>query len=160
MSAENPAWKSMDETAIHLFRYPQKSLWNLQKDTMAAQLRILPMVHVGLQAAAPLTILQLIYRLPKCMIYADSRRDDFIFVRFNGGQAIIAPTEDFIMSRVKPAFSICRPRYDRLEQIYTFKPDRGFHPTYPTAQPQPRTPASWPPPEYSADDLPTFEHDC
>lgn len=105
-----PDWRPLDDAALLLWKFGPKPIW--EKGSKQYHIRTAPLVGVGLAAVTLLPLVQLCARLPRAEAYTRSQHREPVFIRFNGGRAILASFDD----TVSPLpFSILNPRRDPLE---------------------------------------------
>jgi len=147
-------WRPLHDARASLFKFGARPCWHRVDDAFQPILR--PLCWVGPGRVADVGFLQLLSRLPRAEVWAwDVGRKLPVFVRFNGGEAILAPIQEDHWNATGAKFAILNPRRDD-QGFPTWKPFKTKEYTVDV-----RGMPGWPPPESAChpDDLPTFTYD-
>lgn len=109
--ADRPgSWRPLDDAGLLLWKFGPKPIW--EKGSKRYHIRRAPLVAVGRAPVTLLPLVQLCARLPRAEAFTRGQHGDPVFIRFNGGKAILASFDD--KTSAIP-FSILAPRPDPLE---------------------------------------------
>lgn len=81
-----PVWRMMDDSRGTIYRDGPLPLW-----LPDGRLNRNPLVHTAGGPIVPLALLQLIARLPRAEVRMTAGSQNPLFIRFNGGEAIVPP---------------------------------------------------------------------
>ena len=132
LDPESPHWKDLDSVRMSIYRNSPIAVFG--KDHRLAPS---PSVRIGTSSAVPLSVLQIVARLPRVEVYAYAQATrDPVFFRFTGGEGIIA----FHDLKSVP-FTIHKPHRDFEGNHITYRQNFNFG-TKPPEEPQLE---NWPP---------------
>lgn len=106
----SPGWRPLDDAGALIWKYGPKPIW--EKGSKQYHIRQEPLVAIGRVGVTLLPLVQLCARLPRAEAYTLGEIRDPIFIRFNGGRAILA---NFDKPDQPVPFSILAPRRDPLD---------------------------------------------
>lgn len=150
MPPDNGRWRLLDDAALLLWRRGPRRLWLPPRGPFQGySMWCLPAVRVGAAAVAPLSVVQLLARLPRAAVWIDNRAMDDIFCRFNGGVAIARSLYSEEWTRrghtehLNASFAILKPATCPTTGRYLYD-DEPLRPAPTWTNP---AMANWPPPE-------------
>lgn len=107
-------WKAFDDDSLPLWKYGAKPAWIMRGG------KVMPnqgsTVSVGAGFSAPLTLVQLCARLPRCKVKVDTSLTAPLQMVWNGGEALLRHIDDL----APVSFRILRPKTDHFTGTHIF----------------------------------------
>lgn len=111
---DKPKWKPLDDDAGRVWRFGAKPIWFQCREGIEPNK--LTTVRVGSTFSAPLPLIQLAARLPRCFVKIDNSNSAPLRFVWNGGEALLRPLEGL----PSPSFGILTPKTDLFTKAHVF----------------------------------------
>lgn len=102
-------WRPLDDAGHAIWKLGPRPVW--ERGSKQYHIRRDPLVTIGIATVTQLALVQLCTRLPRAEAYTNGQKSDPVFIRFNGGRAILASFDH--PDQALP-FTILAPRRDDL----------------------------------------------